>query len=243
MTHANQAMIRLEHISKRYQMGDIIVSALEKCSFAIHKGEFVAIMGPSGSGKTTLLQILGALDTPTEGQYFLEGNNIAGLRDNELARIRNQHFGFVFQAYNLFPDMTAFENVELPLIYAGVAPKQRRVRVLEQLLAVGLEDRILHRPTQLSGGQQQRVAIARALVTNPTLVLADEPTGNLSQDMSDEILSTIWGLNQRGVSVVMVTHDPMIAAVAKRKIIIRDGKLVSDQIIDDPTTIPVQTMR
>lgn len=233
----NHTMIRLEGISKRYQMGEIVITALENITLEIHKGEFVSIMGPSGSGKTTLLQILGALDAPTEGKYLLEGRDIARLEDGELARIRNQHFGFVFQAYNLFPDMSAIENVELPLIYAGITPKIRRQKVVEQLEAVGLEDRMRHRPAQLSGGQQQRVAIARALVTDPTLLLADEPTGNLSQEMSDEILSTIWGLNQRGVSVVMVTHDPNIAAVAKRKVVIRDGKLISDYLVEETDSI------
>lgn len=222
-------MIELDHVSKRYQVDQQIVPSLEGVSFQIERGEFVSIMGPSGSGKSTLLQILGALDSPTEGAYRLEGQDIARLSDQALSQIRNRHFGFVFQAYNLIPDMTALENIELPLTYAGVRQRERRSRAQSRLAAVGLEDRARHFPNQLSGGEQQRVAIARALVTDPTLLLADEPTGNLSSEGGEVILGLLREMNDDGVTIVLVTHDTHVGAQAKRTLWLTDGQVVSDR--------------
>lgn len=232
---ADFPMIQLEGISKRFLMGEVAVRALEDISITIQRGEFVSIMGPSGSGKSTLMQILGALDTPTEGIYALEGYDITRLKDRELAKIRNQHFGFVFQAYNLFPELSALENVELPLSYAGVKPRECRERAAAYLETVGLGSRLRHYPAQLSGGQQQRVAIARALVTDPTVVLADEPTGNLSRDGGDEILAIFEQLHREGVAIVMVTHDPRVGALAHRQIILEDGRVFRDEDVIERT--------
>lgn len=224
-------MIRLEGITKEYFMGDVVVQALNGIDVEIQRGEFVSIMGPSGSGKSTLLNVIGVLDQPTRGAYYLEGVDITQLKDRELARIRNQHFGFIFQAYNLFPELTALENVMVPLMYAGKPRRERRERAEELLAKVGMEHRLGHLPTQLSGGEQQRVAIARALANSPTLLLADEPTGNLATDQGNEIMGILQDLNRQGTTVVIVTHDPAISAFGKRLLRLRDGKIVSDELI------------
>ena len=221
-------MIRLEGIVKEYYMGDVVVRALDSVDVEIQRGEFVSIMGPSGSGKSTLLNVLGVLDQPSAGAYYLEGVDITQLRDRELAKIRNQHFGFIFQAYNLFPELTALENVMVPLMYAGRPRRERRERAEELLNRVGMGHRLHHLPTQLSGGEQQRVAIARALANNPTLLMADEPTGNLATDQGAEIMGILQELNRQGTTVVIVTHDPAITAYGKRLLRLRDGKIISD---------------
>ncbi len=231
------SMLQLDMVVKRYQMGEVQVTALAGVSLSIERGEFVSIMGSSGSGKSTLLQIIGLIDTPTTGRYFLEGNLVVALPDRELARIRNSSFGFIFQAYNLFPELTALENVEMPLSYARVPARARRERAMARLEAVGLGHRVKHYPSQLSGGEQQRVAIARALVNEPTLLLADEPTGNLSMEMGDEILSILKGLNDEGASIVLVTHDPRVGAFAKRSIRLQDGQIVQDQVVQNRTQL------
>ena len=226
------SMIELKDIYKVYNMGDVDVPALDGISFSVERGEFVSIVGQSGSGKSTLLHLLGCLDTPTSGEYFLEGNSIRDLPDRELSRIRNKHFGFVFQAYNLLSDMTALENVEQPLVYSGVSAKERRERAKAALEKVGLADRIKHMPSQLSGGQQQRVAIARALVNTPTLVLADEPTGNLNSEAGDKVLELLTSLHeQEDMSIIMITHDLQVAALAKRQIALQDGRLAKDEAV------------
>ncbi|MDI9464024.1 MAG: ABC transporter ATP-binding protein [Bacillota bacterium] len=221
-------MIRLEGVAKEYYMGDVVVQALEGIVLEIQRGEFVSIMGPSGSGKSTLLNILGVLDQPSRGAYYLEGVDITQLRDGELAQIRNRHFGFIFQSYNLFPELTALENVMVPLMYAGRPRRERRERAEALLAQVGMAHRLKHLPTQLSGGEQQRVAIARALANNPTLLLADEPTGNLATDQGAEIMTLLQELNQQGTTVVIVTHDPAVSAYGRRLLRLRDGKIVSD---------------
>lgn len=245
-------MIRLDNVSKRYAMGmgssktkhrgrgeEIIVHALEGISLKIGQGEFVSIMGPSGSGKSTLLHILGALDQPTEGKYLLEGLDISRLNDGELAKVRNKHFGFVFQSYNLFPEKTALENVMIPMRYSQIPVNQRRDRALERLEQVGLGHRLDHYPSQLSGGEQQRVAIARALIMKPTLLLADEPTGNLSQEMGDEILMLFQALHLEGTSLVIVTHDPRVGALAERTLRIKDGQIERDEPVMQRTHLAV----
>lgn len=229
-TIREQPLVRLRGVGKRYRLGEVPVTALEDVNLEIARGEFVSVMGPSGSGKSTLLQILGTLDTPTEGNYELEGHDITRLRDRELARIRNRHFGFVFQAYNLFPELSALENVELPLTYAGVSPRERRERAFARLEAVGLEARFRHFPTQLSGGEQQRVALARALVTEPTVLLADEPTGNLSREGGEAILAILRNLHAEGMTLIVVTHDFHVGAQAQRAIHISDGHVVSEVV-------------
>jgi putative ABC transport system ATP-binding protein len=220
-------MAEFRNVSKRFVAGSVIVTALDNVNLQISRGEYTVLMGPSGSGKSSLLQILGTLDRPSEGVYALEGQDIGGLSDTELARIRNQQFGFVFQSYNLFEELSAWENVALPLVYAGVGARSRRDRALHLLEAVGLTDRTTHLPTQLSGGQQQRVAIARALVADPTLILADEPTGNLSRRDGEEILTIFDRLNNDGVSIVMVTHDEWVGSQARRQIRLQDGRVIT----------------
>jgi len=222
-------MIKVKHVSKIYRHDSLETVALDDISFAVSQGEFVAIIGPSGSGKSTLMHILGALDTPTSGSYFLDGEDVGRLNDDELADIRNKKIGFVFQAYNLLPRATALKNVTLPMYYAGVPKEERLKRAKEYLEMVGLGDRIDYNPNQLSGGQQQRVAIARALSMQPKIILADEPTGNLATNQSLEIMEIFKKLNEEGHTIVMITHEPNIAQFAKRIISLRDGKIVGDK--------------
>ena len=223
-------LIETHEIIKIYRLGDIELKALAMVSFAIEKGEFVAIMGPSGSGKTTFMNILGCLDKPTSGQYLLEGIDVGGLNRDELAGIRNKKIGFVFQGFNLLPRTSAVENVELPMLYNGFSAKERARRALRALESVGLEGRGDHHPNQLSGGQQQRVAIARALVNNAPIILADEPTGNLDSKTSAEIMELFLKLNnESNITVILVTHENNIAAYSKRIIKFLDGSIVSDE--------------
>jgi putative ABC transport system ATP-binding protein len=216
-------------IVRRYQMGSHVVNALDGVDLIVEPNEYVALMGPSGSGKTTFMNIIGCLDTPTEGSYILNGQDVTRLVDDELAYIRNREIGFVFQTFNLLPRASAIQNVELPLIYAGVDAKTRRDRVLESLRAVGLEDRAHHRPNELSGGQRQRVAIARALVNRPSIILADEPTGNLDSKSGAEIMKLFETLHGQGHTLIVVTHDDAVAAYARREVRLRDGKVESDR--------------
>lgn len=223
-------MITLSKITKIYKTESIETTALSNISFTVKTGEFVAIMGPSGSGKSTLMHIVGALDLPTSGTYTLDGTNIEALEDDELAQIRNTKIGFIFQAYNLLPRTTALKNVMVPMMYAGVSKEERLVRAIKYLKLVGLEDRMYHTSNQLSGGQQQRVAIARALVMNPSILLADEPTGNIASAQADEIMKIFQDLNDHGHTIIMITHEPDIAGHAKRVIHIKDGLLFKDTI-------------
>jgi putative ABC transport system ATP-binding protein len=232
------ALIEISDVRKVYRMGDMEVPALGGVSLKIEVGEFVAIMGSSGSGKSTLMSILGGLDRPTSGRYLLDGVDVAELSRDQLARLRNDKIGFVFQSFNLLPRTSAVENVELPLYYArGVDARQRRERAREALSKVALADRQDHRPNQLSGGQQQRVAIARALVNRPSLVLADEPTGNLDSRVTVEIMGLLQELNDAGNTVVFVTHEPDVAQYAKRKLVLRDGQILSDEAIVDRSVV------
>jgi putative ABC transport system ATP-binding protein len=224
------ALIELEGITKRYVMGDVEVHALRGVSLAIETGDFVAIMGSSGSGKSTLMNLLGCLDRPTSGRYLLGGREVSRLGRNELADIRNRTLGFVFQSFNLLARTSALENVELPLIYADVGGRERRRRAKAALERVGLGDRLDHHPSQLSGGQQQRVAIARALVSEPKVILADEPTGNLDSRTSIEIMALFQQLGRSGITVILVTHEPDIAEFASRVIVVRDGRVQSDKV-------------
>ena len=221
-------MIQLEDVTKMYRMGSVEVRALYGVDLAIDDGDLVAIMGPSGSGKTTLMNILGCLDVPTSGRYLLDGTDVSTLSDNRLAKIRSRKIGFVFQSFNLVPRTSAVRNVELPLVYAGV--RDRRARARSALEQVGLGERQKHMPNELSGGQQQRVAIARALINDPTMLLADEPTGNLDTASSVEILKLLGELNDAGRTVVIITHEEDIARFAKRVVRLRDGRIVSDQV-------------
>ena len=221
-------MIKVSHLQKVYKTGDLETFALNDVSFEINKGEFVAIMGPSGSGKSTLMHILGALDLPSSGAYVLDGENVSKLTDDKLAEIRNRKIGFIFQAFNLLPRTSALNNVTIPMRYAGI-PKAERRKIAEQYLKmVGLENRMNHTTSQLSGGQQQRVAIARALTLNPSIILADEPTGNIATAQADEIMDIFQKINEEGHTIVMITHEPDIARRAKRIINIRDGRIVED---------------
>ena len=220
----SRTLIKLEHISKIYRMGDVVVPALHDISLTIAQGELVAVMGASGSGKSTLMNLVGCLDRPTKGRYLLTGHLVSNLDRNALAEIRNRFLGFVFQSFNLLARATALENVELPMLYAGVPANERLRRAREVLARVGLKNRSEHRPNQLSGGQQQRVAIARALVMRPKIVLADEPTGNLDSKTSVEIMALIQKLSSSGITVVLVTHEPNIAEYASRVIVLKDGQ-------------------
>jgi putative ABC transport system ATP-binding protein len=222
------ALIQLEHVSKIYRMGDVTVTALDDVSLEIAEAEFVAIMGSSGSGKSTLMNIIGCLDWPTSGRYLLGGYAVSGFNRNTLAELRNRMLGFVFQNFHLLPRTSAMENVELPMVYAGIPTAERRRRAAEALTRVGLGDRLGHRPNQLSGGQQQRVAIARALVMHPKVILADEPTGNLDSRTSIEVMALFQQLGRAGITIVLVTHEPDIAAHAARNIVLRDGRILSD---------------
>jgi putative ABC transport system ATP-binding protein len=220
------SLIQLEGINKTYGSGDAAVLALQDFSLTVSAGESLAVMGPSGSGKSTLMNILGCLDTPTSGSYWFAGEDVSRLNETELAHVRNRRIGFVFQQFQLLPKMSAWRNVELPLLYRNVG--DRRALALHALDQVGLGNRIDHRPNQLSGGQQQRVAIARALVTNPDLILADEPTGNLDTASSRDVLAVLRDLNEQGRTIIVITHDPEVAPVAKRTVHMRDGRLVEE---------------
>ena len=222
-------VIDIENITKDYVMGEEIVRALRGVSLQIRRNEYLAVMGPSGSGKSTLMNMLGCLDTPTSGRYEFNGRNVAEMDDDELARIRNKEVGFVFQTFNLLARATSLHNVELPLIYAGMDPETRMERATEALTDVGLGDRIHHKPNELSGGQRQRVAIARALVNDPSIILADEPTGNLDSKTGEEIMALLEDLYQRGHTIILVTHERDIAAHARRTIHLRDGVVESDE--------------
>lgn len=221
-------IINISNLMKTYKLGGETVHALNNVTLEIEKGEFLAIIGPSGSGKSTLMNMIGCLDRPQSGKYLLDGKDIGKMNDNQLATIRNQKIGFIFQNFNLLTKLTALENVELPLLYSGVATKERRERALEALNKVGLMDRSNHLPTQLSGGQQQRVAIARALVGNPAILLADEPTGALDSKTSKEILQVMKELNELGNTIILITHDLAIAKQANRMVSIQDGQLLED---------------
>ena len=224
------SIIRILDLHRAYQMGGEPIRALDGVSLEILRNEYVAIMGPSGSGKSTMMNLLGCLDTPTGGEYWLNGLEVSRLSDDELARVRNREIGFVFQTFNLLPRATALHNVELPLVYAGVRARERRERGVEALERVGLGHRMHHRPSELSGGQRQRVAIARALVNRPSILLADEPTGNLDSATSEEIMRVFSDLHAAGQTVIMVTHEPAIAARADRVVVLRDGRVESDRL-------------
>ncbi|MBV8141625.1 MAG: ABC transporter ATP-binding protein [Verrucomicrobia bacterium] len=222
-------VIQIERITKEYEMGYTTIRALKGVDLSIHRNEYLAVMGPSGSGKSTLMNMLGCLDTPTTGKYEFNGRDVATMGDDELAEIRNREIGFVFQTFNLLPRSTGLENVELPLIYANVKADQRRLRAEQAMEAVGLGDRMYHRPNELSGGQRQRVAIARALVNNPSIILADEPTGNLDSRTGDEIMALLEDLYGNGHTIVVVTHEENIANRARRIVRLRDGLIESDE--------------
>lgn len=225
-------MITATKVSKIYRTGEVETTALDNITFKIEKGEFVAIMGPSGSGKSTLMHILGALDTPSSGSYVLDNQEVGNLSEDQLAEIRNKKIGFVFQAFNLLPRTSALKNVMIPMMYGGVVKEQRITLAEKFLKMVGLSDRMEHTSAQLSGGQQQRVAIARALVLDPAIILADEPTGNIATNQAEEIMDIFRKLNKEGRTIIMITHEPDIAANAKRIISIRDGKIVDDKKIN-----------
>ncbi len=222
-------MIEIRHLSRHFQVGDQLVKALDAVNLTIGDGEYVSIMGPSGSGKSTLLNVIGLLDRPTEGEYVLDGRETTSLGDDELAQVRARRIGFIFQAFHLVPRMTAFENVELPMVLASVPPAERRKRAEAVLASLNLMDRAHHRPDQLSGGQRQRVAIARAMVMEPTVLLADEPTGNLDHVSGSDVLAAIELLNARGITLLVVTHDDEVASRSRRNIRMRDGRIVVDE--------------
>jgi putative ABC transport system ATP-binding protein len=222
-------MIEIRSLSRHFQVGEQLVKALDDVSLTFRAGDYVSIMGPSGSGKSTLLNVIGLLDRPTSGSYALDGRDTTGMGDDELAAMRSHKIGFIFQSFHLVPRMSAFENVELPMVLAGVAPAERRKRAEKVLADLSLTDRAHHRPDQLSGGQRQRVAIARAMIMEPTVLLADEPTGNLDHVSGADVLASLEALNARGILLVVVTHDDEVAARARRHVRMRDGKVVIDQ--------------
>lgn len=228
-------IIRIEGVRKYYQVGNQVVKALDDVDLSIRQNEYVAIMGPSGSGKSTIMNILGCLDTPTSGEYCLNGTNVSQMDDNELAQIRNKEIGFVFQSFNLLPRYTSVENVALPLIYAGVSKHERTIKAEEALASVGLQERMEHKPNELSGGQKQRVALARALINKPSIILADEPTGNLDTKTSIDIMHLFEEIYRQGNTVIVVTHEEDIAQYARRIVRLRDGRIESDIINQNPT--------
>lgn len=230
----HEKVIAIQNITKYYQMGQEIIKALDGVSLDIYRNEYVALMGPSGSGKSTLMNILGCLDTPTSGSYSIRNQEVSSMTDNELAEIRNKEIGFVFQTFNLLPRLTAWENVAMPLIYAGVGKARRQERALQVLSMVGLGERSNHKPNELSGGQRQRVAIARALVNDPAIILADEPTGNLDTKTSHEIMRILADIHQKGNTIILVTHEEDIALHARRIVRMRDGKIESDMPNEKP---------
>ncbi|WP_312700800.1 ABC transporter ATP-binding protein [Sedimentibacter sp.] len=223
-------MIDLKNITKTYDMGSVQVEVLRGITMHVDEGEFIAIVGPSGSGKSTLMNMIGCLDTPTTGEYYLDGREISTYNEKQLSKIRNEKIGFIFQKFNLLPKLSALENVELPLIYRGMSQKERRQRSIDALTKVGLDDRMNHKPTELSGGQQQRVAIARALAGDPPVLLADEPTGNLDSKSGSDVMNLIKQLSSEGKTIVLITHDNEIAMEAEKTIIIKDGMLVNGNI-------------
>jgi putative ABC transport system ATP-binding protein len=236
----NHILLEAKHLVKIYSMGEVDVHALRGVSMTIRRGEFVAIMGASGSGKSTFMNILGCLDVPTKGDYILDGVTVGGLNKNQLAAIRNKKIGFVFQGFNLLARTTALENVELPLFYNNLSNKSRKEKAMHALNIVGLDDRSHHMPNQLSGGQQQRVAVARALVNDPAIILADEPTGNLDSRTSIEVMDIFQSLNERGITVVLVTHEHDIAEYAKRNVVFKDGKIKRDFLVAERRTAAEQ---
>ncbi len=229
-------LIDIRDITKVYQMGQEQVHALSGVTVGVDRGEYVAVMGPSGSGKSTLMNLIGCLDTPSSGSYVLNGREVAQMTDDELAAIRNQEIGFVFQTFNLLPRTSALQQVELPLVYSGLGRKERRERAIKSLESVGLADRMTHQPNEMSGGQRQRVAVARALINNPSILLADEPTGNLDSQTGNEIMALFEDLNRRGNTIVLVTHEEDVAAHARRIVRLRDGKIREDQP-NDPAAV------
>jgi len=229
MSSNNDTVLRMENLVKTYHLEGVDVHALRGVSLAVKRGEFVSIMGPSGCGKSTLMNLIGCLDRPTEGKVWLEEKPLDGLSDEELARIRNNQIGFVFQTYNLLPRAPAVRNVELPLVYGRIGGRERRTRARDMLAKMGLEDRLHHRPNQLSGGQQQRVAIARALINNPSIILADEPTGNLDSKSGAEIMNILRQLHEQDATIIMVTHDPHVAQQSERIVRMLDGKIIADE--------------
>jgi len=232
-----KALITIKDIGRRYVIGTEVIHALKSVSLNINKGEFVALMGPSGSGKSTLMNILGCLDTPSKGDYILNGINVSQMSDNELAEVRNKEIGFVFQTFNLLPRSTSLDNVALPLIYAGASKKERDARASQALENVGLGNRITHKPNELSGGQRQRVAVARALINNPSIILADEPTGNLDTKTSIEIMGLLEEIHSKGNTIILVTHEEDIAQHAHRIVRMRDGLIEKDYINEDIKTV------
>lgn len=235
-------LLDLKGIAKKYSIGTEFVNALRSIDLSIYKGEYVALMGPSGSGKSTLMNIIGCLDTPSSGTYFLNGNEVSTMTDNELAMIRNKEIGFIFQTFNLVPRSNALDNVALPLVYAGVSKEDRNARAERALTDVGLQDRMTHKPNELSGGQRQRVAVARALVNNPSIILADEPTGNLDSKTSLEIMALFEEIHKRGNTIIVVTHEEDIARHAHRIVRMKDGMIESDMANDVISTTPVKTI-
>jgi putative ABC transport system ATP-binding protein len=235
----SEPIIKLNKIVRNFQLGKEVIQVLKRVSLEVNKNEYVALMGPSGSGKSTLMNLLGCLDTPTSGEYFLNGTNVSKMTDNSLAQVRNKEIGFIFQTFNLLPRSTALENVALPLIYAGYSKSDRNARAMQVLEQVGLADRVKHRPNELSGGQRQRVAIARALVNKPAILLADEPTGNLDTKTSHEIMGLLHKLHQEGNTIIIVTHEEDIALHAHRIVRLRDGEIEQDYQNENITTYAV----